>query len=267
MTAVVASGVGGNNVNQRVRTSSARRRRRSATSAVASWLSASSPEDLQGGLRLAALLIACYLALSAARGCYNYHSRTTYDGAATMSNSSSPSSPFDRYTTNERDRREAEKLKARLREKSKGGRKQQQHPAGQRQQAAAGAVVVPQVDIAAGRWKYVQVSAVPPPSPAPDSAKGGGGPSSPLLFVTSRRGAKYHRNAAEPLVGRLEESGYSDIRILGGGRIVRDDQARKIKIYGFSYTFGRVDHDRARDVVLRDPRYANYEVTTSDEGY
>ena len=59
-------------------------------------------------------------------------------------------------------------------------------------------------------------------------------------FVVSRRGAQYHRNAAEPMADALERSGYSSISILGGGRIALDNEKKTISIYGYSYGFGLV---------------------------
>lgn len=37
-------------------------------------------------------------------------------------------------------------------------------------------------------------------------------------FVTSRQNAAYHRNAAEPMIAQLEEAGFYDIEVTGGGR-------------------------------------------------
>ena len=86
-------------------------------------------------------------------------------------------------------------------------------------------------------------------------------------FVTSRRGAHYHRNAAEPLIEQLESAGYYDIEVTGGGRIDLNEDEKAIKIYGFSYSFGQGNHAISREVVLDDPRYKGWDVTISNEGY
>lgn len=114
---------------------------------------------------------------------------------------------------------------------------------------------VESVSIADGAHKYVLIAAREP------------GSSQVQHFVTSRRGAAYHRNAAEPFVYRLEQSGYEDIAIEGGGRIYLDEGDKKISIFGFSYGFGQADHEMSKRVVLADARFKDFDVTVSDEGY
>ena len=56
--------------------------------------------------------------------------------------------------------------------------------------------------------------------------------------------------------------------ILGGGRIERDDDARTIKIYSFSYGFPwnyEPQHGISAKVVAE--RFPDYAITTSNEGY
>jgi phosphohistidine phosphatase len=146
--------------------------------------------------------------------------------------------PAASYTTNEEDQREAEKLKERLRTNVNGG--------------PATAKVEP-VQIAQGAHKYVLIQ-------AENDGK-------TEYFVTSRKGAHYHRNAAEPLIFELEAAGYYDIEVTGGGRIDLDHVNRKISIFGFSYGFGLANHAISREVVLDDPRYKDYEVSISNDGY
>ena len=83
-----------------------------------------------------------------------------------------------------------------------------------------------------------------------------------LLFPPSS-----HRNVAEPFVETLEECGYISIQILGGGRIECDRNEKKILIYGFSYGFGRADHEISQNVVREDPRYKDFKISWSNEGY
>ena len=142
------------------------------------------------------------------------------------------------YTTNEEDRQEAERLKNRLRANQGTGLVTRQ---------------VDHVQIANGKHKYVLIQ-------AENNGK-------TEYFVTSRRGAHYHRNAAEPLIFELESAGYYDIEVTGGGRIDLDEVNRRIAIFGFSYSFGLANHAISREVVLEDPRYKDFEVTISNEGY
>jgi len=87
------------------------------------------------------------------------------------------------------------------------------------------------------------------------------------LFVVSKRGAKYHRNAAEPFIYKLEEAGYSHISVKGGGRIYLNSESQIMEIYGYSYGFGKADHNISQRVVETDERFYNYNVSWSDEGY
>ena len=112
---------------------------------------------------------------------------------------------------------------------------------------------LPNVKIDEGRHKYVQIRA---------SVDG-----EEQVFVTSKRGAHYHRDAAEPFISALEEAGYHDIDVAGGGRIDLDTQAKRISIYGYSYGFGLADHELSKSVVLKDPRYKDFDITTSNAGY
>ena len=147
--------------------------------------------------------------------------------------------PAAQCTTNAEDQLEAARLQARLRESGKvsGG-------TGHR---------LPSVQIADGAHKYVQIRA---------SLNG-----EEQIFVTSKRGASYHRIAAEPLITKLEEAGYHDIEVAGGGRIFLDEDAKRISIFGFSYGFGKANHAISQQVVKQDPRFKDFDVTISDEGY
>lgn len=131
------------------------------------------------------------------------------------------------YTTNEHDQKEAAKLQARLQE---GAGSSKRHSQDEDVSLAHTGARVPNVSIDEGAHKYVLISAL---LPFPDQSER-------QHFVVSKRGAAYHRNAAEPFVEMLEESGYSNVRILGGGRISLDNTKRTVSIYGYSYGFGLV---------------------------
>lgn len=146
------------------------------------------------------------------------------------------------FTTNEEDKAEAAKLKARLASSASHSH-------------ASSHQVVPYVSIAKGAHKYVLIKAREPQS------------GNESYFVTSRRGAAYHRNAAEPLVFQLETNGYSRIEIVGGGRISLDEDAKKISIFGFSYSFGQGDHNLSKAVIHADARYKDYTIDVSNDGY
>lgn len=144
------------------------------------------------------------------------------------------------YTTNEEDQQKAAELQARFRN----------HPISHN----ASHSIVPAVQIDAGCHKYVLIRAQ---SPSGEDQ----------YVVTSKRGAHYHRNAAEPVLDQLARAGYTDLEVTGGGRIDCQSAQKKMTIYGFSYGFGLADHAISREVVLEDERYRDFDVTISNEGY
>lgn len=123
---------------------------------------------------------------------------------------------------------------------------------------------LPNVFIDEGANKYVLLRAETPVSPdyVCDNKK-------PNLvnFVVSKKGAPYHRNAAEPMIDQLESFGFKNIRVTGGGRILMDEAEKRISIYGFSYGFGQADHSISKSVVEGDARYVDFTVTWSNSGY
>jgi phosphohistidine phosphatase len=152
--------------------------------------------------------------------------------------------PVPTFTTNDHDQQEVARLQARL--KSGATRHTGSVP--------TGSVGLPSVEICEGTHKYVQITA------SYDGRE-------EQVFVVSRRNAAYHRNAAEPFIAKLEKHGYHDIEVAGGGRVSLDEARKKISIYGFSYGFGKANHALSVEVVQADPRYQDYDVTWSDDGY
>jgi len=115
---------------------------------------------------------------------------------------------------------------------------------------------IPRVEIAPGAHKYVLISAHAPTDP-PEKR----------FFVVSKHGTQYHANAAEPFVYRLEEAGYHDIRVTGGGRINYQPADLSVNIFGYSYGFGLADHKLSKQIVEKDGRFVGYCVDWSNEGY
>lgn len=163
-----------------------------------------------------------------------------YSIAAAMADQNSASSQGP--TTNADDLDKAAAIQARLKRK-----------ADSETTSSSSGTRVPSVEIASGVHKYVLIKA---------EING-----DVQHIVTSRRNASYHRDAAEPMISTLERSGYTKISVTGGGRINCNDAEKAMKIYGFSYGFGLADHSISKQVVEEDPRYRDYDVTISDEGY
>ena len=154
----------------------------------------------------------------------------------------------DNFTTNAKDQEEAAKLKARL-------EAAQSASTNNNTNSDRSFVPLPSISIAEGAHKYVLISATEPQS---DEIK---------RFVISSHGAPYHRNVAEPFVERLENKGYQNIKVTGGGRIFRDSDNKKISIFGFSYGFGQAKHEESKAEVENDTRFSDYDVTYSYDGY
>lgn len=166
-------------------------------------------------------------------------------------------------TTNEEDQRKAAALQERLKDasaKSAAG--------GSEPSSTSTTVATPMsssVFIDPGRHKYVLISAKyqsRPDLPSTDVDAW-----QRQYFVVSQKGASYHRDVAEPFVYKLEDHGYTSIDITGGGRINLDPSAKRIDVYGHSYGFGLADHALSKAVIEKDPRYHDYEVTWSNDGY
>ena len=88
---------------------------------------------------------------------------------------------------------------------------------------AAAVSAVSAVSLDVGANKYVLVSAVTPSA------------SSRNFFVRSSATAEYHKDAADPLVSELMRKGWRNVDITGGGRILLDEGAKKVVVFGFSY--------------------------------
>ena len=122
--------------------------------------------------------------------------------------------------------------------------------------------IVPTVSIDEGAHKYVLIKAS-----TPGSSNSNSNSSTAQHFVFSKRGADYHRNVAEHFIPALQTAGYHDIRITGGGRILRDSTKKLINIYGYSYGFGMADHSLAVEVVEASGLFHGYTLNWSNDGY
>ncbi|XP_064212106.1 14 kDa phosphohistidine phosphatase [Tribolium castaneum] len=54
-------------------------------------------------------------------------------------------------------------------------------------------------------------------------------------------------------------------KVLGGGRINHDSEAKNIKVYGYSQGYGKADHEITVEILKK--KYCDYNITWSDEGY
>lgn len=98
----------------------------------------------------------------------------------------------------------------------------------------------PQVQLSPGAHKYIMVKAS---SPANDEDR---------WFVKSAApsecGGPYHANVAQDLVEWLQAAGY-DTMVTGGGRIEYNAETQEACVFGFSYGFGKGDHEKAASII------------------
>ncbi len=64
----------------------------------------------------------------------------------------------------------------------------------------------------------------------------------------SECGGPYHANVAKDLVEWLQAAGY-DTMVTGGGRIEYKPETQEACVYGFSYGFGKGDHEKAASII------------------
>ena len=123
---------------------------------------------------------------------------------------------------------------------------------------AAGGVLdgVPAVEIAEGKWKYVQMIC------AASGAKG----QQRKTIVRSYAGLRFHAENYERAADELQSMGVK-CTVVGGGRINMSHGDRKINIYGYSKTFGRAKGCNEKSAGLIREAFPMYEVAWSDKGY
>ena len=74
--------------------------------------------------------------------------------------------------------------------------------------------------------------------------------------------ASYHNHVFTYAKAELRQF---DLDVLGGGRIVVDDDARTMRVYGYSAAFGAAVHEISRAVLLE--QYPLYSIETAYDGY
>ena len=115
---------------------------------------------------------------------------------------------------------------------------------------------IPDVDLATGEHKYVQVIV---------SVKGAPkGVSKPI--VTSTAGLMYHPDMYDAAMKKLKPLGITG-RVVGGGRINLDHGAKTASVWGYSKSFGRAEGCNKRSAEIIGRFHPDYRVTWSDDGY
>jgi len=94
--------------------------------------------------------------------------------------------------------------------------------------------IIRNVQLSPGKHKYIVIKATHPGLIRPDW----------YVKTASPRecGGPYHADVARDLVRELNNDGYDTI-VMGGGRIDYDSVKQHAHVYGFSYGFGKGDHE------------------------
>jgi len=161
--------------------------------------------------------------------------------------------PPAQYTTNEQDLKEAAEIQNRLLSKTSQQTTEDTNTSTNNNNNIVDNI--PSVSLDEGAYKYVLITAN---TPSTNQSR---------TFVYSKRSASYHKDVAQYLLPILEGERYTNIRIKGGGRILRNDDDKKIHIFGYSYGFGAADHSHAKSIVDQCEMYKGYTVTWSNDGY
>jgi len=115
---------------------------------------------------------------------------------------------------------------------------------------------IPAVEIAEGKWKYVQIELTAPGEP-------------PKLVVRNTAGLPYHPDMYYAAMDKLEKEGLGQVkgRVIGGGRIEYYPEQKTVSIYGYSKTFGRVKGCNQKSAEIVELAYPDHKVSWSDDGY
>ena len=108
------------------------------------------------------------------------------------------------------------------------------------------------VAVAAGTWKFVLLEC------ELDGRR--------KRIVRALQGLKYHAENYDVTAAPLKALGIH-VRVVGGGRIKRDDAAKTISVYGYSKTFGRSPGCNEATAEMIRAALPGYRVDWSDEGY
>ena len=108
------------------------------------------------------------------------------------------------------------------------------------------------VDVAAGTWKFVLLEVE-----LGDRRR---------QIVRALEGLKFHAENYDVVASLLKPFGMR-VRVVGGGRITRDDATKAVQVYGYSKTFGRSPGCNERTAAILRENLPGYDVTWSDSGY
>ena len=111
---------------------------------------------------------------------------------------------------------------------------------------------LPRIQLSPGKHKYIVIKASKPNC------------SEPEWYVRSSTpaecGGLYHADVAKSLVEQLKQMNYAPV-VVGGGRIDFCDNQKHAHVYGFSYGFGKGDHELVSQLI---EKYSDFSASFDD---
>ena len=88
-------------------------------------------------------------------------------------------------------------------------------------------------------------------------------------FIRGRKDCKYHKYIYNKFLNEIKNNNLEvdSCKCVGGGRIKNNKKEKKIKIYGYSKTFGRAENQHETTKKILEKYYPDYEITWTNEGY
>ena len=87
------------------------------------------------------------------------------------------------------------------------------------------------------------------------------------ILVRGNIRASYHADIYEPFESEVSRLHNISVRVLGGGRIRADEETKEILVYGYSVAYGRANHEKTVDLIKSNPKFAEFKVGWTNEGY
>ena len=89
------------------------------------------------------------------------------------------------------------------------------------------------------------------------------------IYIRGSKDCKYHKYIYNKFLNEINNNHLDKnlCKCLGGGRIKKSIKEKKIKIYGYSKTFGRIKNQHEITKQILQKYYPEYEITWTNEGY
>uniref|UniRef100_A0A915KQ48 Sex-regulated protein janus-A n=1 Tax=Romanomermis culicivorax TaxID=13658 RepID=A0A915KQ48_ROMCU len=103
-----------------------------------------------------------------------------------------------------------------------------------------------------GRFKYILIKVVDPISKVEK------------YIVRGYGRCEYHADIYDEVEPEIKKAGLKSI-CEGGGRILHENDKKKLTVFGYSTGYGKADH--AKSVEILKKKFVNYQVDWSNDGY